>query len=146
MIRFYDRTSSQESVNQVHKQLLIHKGRAINELLPPMDFFLQLKLLPTQASWSLITQAFQSGHSWGKWMFAPPQHPSPSDWGQKQSSPDLIAEATQACFEGNVPERKVQMYQGITSMHGSLLQQWIIFSEVAKICILYTCIMFLFHE
>ena len=99
MILFYDRTSSQESVNQVHQQLFTQKGRAINGHLPPMDFFLQRKLPPTQASWSLITQVYQSGHSWGPMMFAPPQHPSPSDWGQKQSSLDLITEATQAYCE-----------------------------------------------
>ena len=71
VVLLYDRTSSQESVNQARKQLFTQKGRGIDGFPP------------TQAALIQHTKraAYQAGHCWGHMMVAAPELPSPGDWG-----------------------------------------------------------------
>lgn len=96
VVLLYDRTSSQESVNQARKQLFSQKGRAIDGLPP------------TQAALIQHTKraAYQAGHCWGQMIVAAPELPSPSDWGWKRKDTGgwevnwtTLPEAAQACRE-----------------------------------------------
>ena len=96
VILLYDRTSSQESVNQACKQLFTNKGRGINGLPP------------TQAAVIQHTEraAYQAGHYWRMMMVAAPELPNPSDWGWKRKDTGgwevhwtTLPEVTQACCE-----------------------------------------------
>jgi hypothetical protein len=91
----YDRTSSQESVDETRKQLFTKKGRTIDHIPP------------TQAALIQHTKraAYQAGHCWGQMMVATPELPSPGDWGWKKNDTGrrwevywtTLPEATQAC-------------------------------------------------
>ena len=71
VILMYDRTSSQELVNQACKELFTQKGRAIDGLPPTLAALVQ----------HTKRAAYQAGHCWGPMMVAAPELPSPSDWG-----------------------------------------------------------------
>ena len=96
VVLLYDRTSSQESVNQARKQLFAQKGRGIDGLPP------------TQAALIQHTKraAYQAGHCWGQMMVAAPELPSPGDWGWKRKDTGgwevqwtTLPEATKVCRE-----------------------------------------------
>ena len=126
--------------------------RAINGHLPPMDFFLQHKLPPTQASWSLITQAYQSGHSWGPMMFAPPQHPSQSDWGKRKVHwTSLPKRPRHIVNSSSVNARKCVGKEG-ANVPRHHFNAWLFTTAVdyvlrsSKNLHIYTCVMFLSPE
>ena len=96
VVLLYDRTSSQESVNQARKQLFTQKGRAIDGLPPTQAALIQ----------HIKRAAYQAGHCWGQMMVAAPELPSPGDWGWKRKETGgwevhwtTLPEATQACRE-----------------------------------------------
>ena len=96
VILIYDRTSSEEKVNEARKQLFSQKGR-------PMD-----GLPPSQAALveHIKRAAYQAGHVWAQMFVAVPTLPSPSEWGWLQTIDGgwevkwtILAEAFQACRE-----------------------------------------------
>ena len=122
VVLMYDRTSSQESVNQARKELFTKKDRAIDGLPP------------TQAALKQHTKraAYQAGHCWGQVMVAAPELPSPGDWGwkkrwmgrplcQKQPRPVMNSSAVDV-------KRGAEGIQGSTSVHSPLPMWWTVFS------------------
>ena len=96
VVLMYDRTSSQESVNQARKELFTKKGRAIDGL-PPMQAAL---IQHTKRA------AYQAGHCWGQVIVAAPELPSPGDWGWKKEDTGgwevnwtTLLEVAKACHE-----------------------------------------------
>ena len=96
VVLLYDRTSTEEKVNEARKQLFSQKGR-------PMD-----GLPPTQAALveHVKRAAYQAGHVWAQMFVAVPKLPSPSEWGWLQTIEGgwevkwtTLAEAFQACRE-----------------------------------------------
>jgi len=96
VVLLYDRTSTEESVNQARKLLFSKKGRAIDGLPP------------TQAALIQHTKraAYQAGHCWAQMMTAAPELPSPSEWGWNKKSDGgwnitwtTLPEASEACRE-----------------------------------------------
>ena len=71
VIPMYDRTSTEESVNQARKQLFSKKGRAIDGLPPTQDALIQ----------HTKTAAYQAGHCWAQMMIPVTELPSPHEWG-----------------------------------------------------------------
>lgn len=71
VILMYDRTSTEESVNQARKQLFSKKGRAIDGLPPTRDALIQ----------HTKRAAYQAGHCWAQMMTPAPELPSPREWG-----------------------------------------------------------------
>ena len=96
VVLLYDRTSTEENVNQARKQLFSKKGRAIDGLPP------------TQAALIQHTKraAYQAGHCWAQMMTPAPRFPSPSEWGWNKK-PDSgwsitwtnLPEASDVCRE-----------------------------------------------
>lgn len=96
VVLLYDRTSSQELVNEARRQLFTQKGRSIDGLPP------------TQAALVQHTKraAYQAGYCWGQMFVAAPELPSAGDWGWKKKDTGgwgiqwtTLPEATQACRE-----------------------------------------------
>ena len=71
MVLMYDRTSSQQSVNQARKELFAQKGRSIDGIPPTQAALIQ----------HARRAAHQGGHCWGQTMVAAPELPFPFDWG-----------------------------------------------------------------
>lgn len=69
-IFFYDHTSPCATVNDVHKDCLMHKGRNIGHISSTGNALHQ----HVKRAASLL------GHCWGKSLEVPPQIPSPSEW------------------------------------------------------------------
>ena len=96
VILLYDRTSSEESVNQARKQLFTHKGQAIDGLLQTQTAVIQ----------HTIRAAYQARHCRGQMMVAASELSPPSDWGWKWRDTGgwkvhwtTLPEATEACRE-----------------------------------------------
>ncbi len=96
VVLLYDRTSSQECVNDARKQLFTQKGRAIDSLPPTQAALIQ----------HIKRAAYQAGHCWAQMMIAAPELPSPSEWGWNKRVEGgwevcwtTLPEATQACRE-----------------------------------------------
>jgi len=96
VVLLYDRTSTEEGVNQARKQLFSKKGRAIDGLPP------------TQAALIQHTKraAYQAGHCWAQMMTHAPQLPSPSEWGWNRKPGGgwsitwtTLPEASESCRE-----------------------------------------------
>ena len=93
VVLLYDRTSSQECVNEARKQLFTQKGRAIEGLPSTQDALFQ----------HIKRATYQAGHCWAQMMIAAPELPSPSEWGWKKIDRGweaywtTLPEATQAC-------------------------------------------------
>lgn len=96
VVLLYDRTSSQDSVNQARKQLFTQKGRTIDGIPP------------TQAALIQHTKraAYQAGYCWAQMMVAAPKLPSPGDWGWNKKDTGgwdvcwtTLPEAIKACHE-----------------------------------------------
>ena len=96
VVLLYDRTSTEEKINEAPKQLFSQKGR-------PMD-----GLPPTQAALveHVKRAAYQAGHVWAQMFVAVPKLPSPSEWGWLQTIEGgwevkwtTLPEAFQACRE-----------------------------------------------
>lgn len=92
----YDRTSSDECVNDARKRLFTQKGRAIDNLPPSQDALIQ----------HIKRAVYQAGYCWAQMMVASPVLPSPGDWGWKKKdeggweiSWTTLPEASQACRE-----------------------------------------------
>ena len=91
VVLLYDRTSSQEYVNEARKELFTQKGRAI-DALPP-----------THAGHTKRV-AYQAGHCWSQAMIGNPEIPCPSDWGWSKKAEGgwevcwtILPEASQVC-------------------------------------------------
>ena len=95
VILLYDRSSSQECVNQARKQLFTQKGRAI-ENLPPTHAAL---------TEHIKRAAYQAGYCWAQMAIKAPELPSPNEWGWKKADEGweaqwtTLPEAAQACRE-----------------------------------------------
>jgi hypothetical protein len=93
VVLLYDRTSSQEHVNDARKQLFTQNGTGIDALPPTQEALRQ----------HIKRATFQAGYCWGQMMIASPELPSPSEWGWVQSDNGwdiywtTLPEATQAC-------------------------------------------------
>jgi hypothetical protein len=93
VILLYDRTGTQEHVNEARKQLFTQKGRAIDGLPPTQAALVQhIKRAAYQAQVPVIITA--------------PELPSPSEWGWNRKAEGgwkvcwtTLPEATQACRE-----------------------------------------------
>ena len=70
-ILLYDRTATSHSINEVRKNLFIHKGRQISGL-PPTKAALQQHMKRA---------VLQGGHHWGCTTVPEQQLPSPCEWG-----------------------------------------------------------------
>ena len=73
VVLLYDRTSSQEHVNEARKQLFTQKGQGIDGLPPTQAALIR----------HIKRVTYQAGHCacWTQMMIAAPQLPSPSEWG-----------------------------------------------------------------
>ena len=95
VILLYDRSSSQECVNQARKQLFTQKGRAI-ENLPPTHAAL---------TEHIKRAAYQAGYCRAQMAIKAPELPSPNEWGWKKTDEGweaqwtTLPEAAQACRE-----------------------------------------------
>ena len=96
VVLMYDRTSSQQSVNQVHKELFTQKGRSIDGIPPTQAALIQ----------HARRAAYQGGHCWGQMMVEAPELPCPSDWGWTRKNRGgwevywtTVPEAAKACQE-----------------------------------------------
>ena len=96
MVLLYDRTSSQECVNEARKHLFTQKGRQIDGLPPTQDALIQ----------HIKRATYQAGHCWAQIMIAAPELPSPSEWGWSKKAEGgwevrwtTLPEATEACRE-----------------------------------------------
>ena len=94
VVLLYDRTSSQEHVNDARKQLFTQNCRTIDAIQP------------TRAALNQHAKraAYQVGYCWGQMMIPAPELPSPSDWGWVQRDSGCwdiywttLPEATLAC-------------------------------------------------
>ena len=90
----YDRTSSQEHVNDARKQLFTQNCRTIDALPPTRAALIQ----------HAKRAAYQAGYCWGQMMIPAPELPSPSEWGWVQRDSGCwdiywttLPEATLAC-------------------------------------------------
>ena len=70
-ILLYDRTATSRSINEVRKNLFIHKERQISGV-PPTEAALQQHMKKS---------VLQGGHHWGCTTVPERQFPSPSEWG-----------------------------------------------------------------
>ena len=96
VVLLYDRTSTQEEVNQARKELFTQKGRHMEGIPPTRAALLE----------HIKRAAFQAGHVWGQSTLPSPDLPSPSEWGWKRSTTGTwetcwtaLPQATQACRE-----------------------------------------------
>ena len=94
VVLLYDRTSSQEHVNDARKQLFTQNCRTIDVLPPPRAALIQ----------HAKRAAYQAGYCWGQMMIPAPELPSPSEWGWVQRDSGCwdiywttLPEATLAC-------------------------------------------------
>ena len=74
VVLLYDRTSSQDHVNDAHKQLFAQNCRTIDALPPTRAALIQ----------HAKRAACQAGYCWGQMMIPAPELPSPSEWGWVQ--------------------------------------------------------------
>ncbi len=74
VVLLYDRTRSQESVNQARKQLFTQESRTIDGLPPTQAALIR----------HMKRAAYQAGHCWGQMTFAASELPSPGDWGGRE--------------------------------------------------------------
>ena len=70
VVLLYDRTSSQEHVNDARKQLFTQNCRTIDALPPTRAALIQ----------HAKRAAYQAGYCWGQMMIPAPELPSPSEW------------------------------------------------------------------
>ena len=96
VVLLYNRTSSQQSVNEVRKQLFTQKDRSIDGLPPTQAALIQ----------HIKRATYQAGHCWAPMMIAAPELPTPSEWGWSKKAEGgwevcwtTLPEATQACRE-----------------------------------------------
>ena len=93
VVLMYDRTSSQEHVNEARKHLFAKKGRSIENIPPTREALRQ----------HIKRAAYQAGFCWAQMMVCTPELPSPSDWGWVHSEHGwdicwtTLSEATVAC-------------------------------------------------
>ena len=96
VVLLYDRTSSEEKVNEAGKKLFSQKGK-------PMD-----GLPPTQAALveHIKRAAYLAGHVWAQMFELDPKLASPGEWGWQQTIDGswevkwtTLAEASNACRE-----------------------------------------------
>lgn len=93
VVLLYDRTSSQEHVNETRKHLFTQSGRSIEAIPPTREALRQ----------HIKRAAYQAGFCWGQMMICTPDLPSPSEWGWVQSDNGwkiywtTLPEATEAC-------------------------------------------------
>ncbi|KAJ8039206.1 hypothetical protein HOLleu_16848 [Holothuria leucospilota] len=71
VVLLYDRTSTEEGVNQARKQLFSKRGRVIDGLCPEQAALIQHN----------NRAAYQAGHCWAQMMTPAPEIQSPSEWG-----------------------------------------------------------------
>ncbi len=74
VVLLYDRTSSQEHVNDARKQLFTQNCRTIDALPPTRAALIQ----------HAKRAAYQAGYCWGQMMIPAPELASPSEWGWVQ--------------------------------------------------------------
>jgi hypothetical protein len=95
VILMYDRTSSEEDVNTVRRELFAKKSRAI-EAIPPTQAALHQHVKRV---------AYQGGHCWGQALISSPNLPSPSEWGWTKVNTTwqplwtTLPEASKSCNE-----------------------------------------------
>ena len=93
VVLMYDRTSSQEHVNEARKHLFAKKGRSIENIPPTREALRQ----------HVKRASYQAGFCWAQMMVCTPEFPSPSDWGWVHSENGwdtcwtTLSEATVAC-------------------------------------------------
>jgi hypothetical protein len=93
VVLLYDRTSSQEHVNEARKHLFTQNARSIDALPPTREALRQ----------HIKRAAYQAGLCWGQMMVCTPELPSPSEWGWVHSDNGwgiywtTLPEATEAC-------------------------------------------------
>ena len=94
VVLLYDRTSSQEHLNDARKQLFTQNCRTIGSLPPTRATLIQ----------HAKRAAYQAGYCWGQMMIPAPELPSPSEWGWVQRDSGCwdiywttLPEATPAC-------------------------------------------------
>ncbi|KAJ8397883.1 hypothetical protein AAFF_G00435720 [Aldrovandia affinis] len=93
VVLLYDRTSSQEHVNEARKHLFTQRSRSIEAIPPTREALRQ----------HIKRAAYQAGFCWGLMMICTPELPSPSEWGWVQSDNGwgicwtTLPEATEAC-------------------------------------------------
>ncbi|KAJ8405691.1 hypothetical protein AAFF_G00316710 [Aldrovandia affinis] len=75
VVLLYDRTSSQEHVNEARKHLFTQRSRSIEAIPPTREALRQ----------HIKRAAYQAGFCWGLMMICTPELPSPSEWGWVQS-------------------------------------------------------------
>ncbi|KAJ8366726.1 hypothetical protein AAFF_G00345030 [Aldrovandia affinis] len=75
VVLLYDRTSSQEHVNEARKHLFTQRSRSIEAIPPTQEALRQ----------HIKRAAYQAGFCWGLMMICTPELPSPSEWGWVQS-------------------------------------------------------------
>lgn len=96
IVLIYDRTSSDDSVNDARKHLFFQKSRAMDNLPPTQDALIQ----------HTKRAIYQASYCWAQMMVAIPVLPSPADRGWKKKveggweiSWTTLPEASQACRE-----------------------------------------------
>ena len=93
VVLLYDRTSSQEHINEARKHLFATKGKSLENIPPTRESLRQ----------HIKRAAYQAGFCWAQMMVRTPVIPSPSDWGwvHSENGWDIcwttLSEATVAC-------------------------------------------------
>ncbi|KAG5871290.1 hypothetical protein JTB14_030412 [Gonioctena quinquepunctata] len=74
IVLIYDRTSSDDSVDDARKHLFTQKSREIDNMPPTQDALIQ----------HTKSAIYQASYCWAQLMIAIPVLPSPADWGWKE--------------------------------------------------------------
>ena len=96
VVRMYDRSSTETSVDATRKQIFTSKGRSIDNIPPTSAALFQHTKRAT----------YQGGHIWGQSHICCPDVPSPDSWGWKKGATQeweplwtLLPEAAISCSE-----------------------------------------------